>query len=99
MKNTLIILAILSSSVVLAQQVRPQLYTFSNNVQVIVNNFTDESVSCSGFIYARTFRGFTETHYYNEIVYRKMSSFRNFYIRDFNDRYTYSYDNIFCNKY
>lgn len=99
MKNIFILFTVLCSTISFAQQVRPQLYTFSNNIQVVTSNYTNESVRCSGFIYARTLKGFMETHYYNEIIYRGMSSFRNYYIRDYRDSYTYAYDNVFCNKF
>jgi hypothetical protein len=99
MRNIFILLTVLCSTIGFAQQVRPQLFTFTNNVQVTTSNYTNEGVRCSGYIYARTFKGRMETHFYNEIIYRGMTSHRNFYIRDYSDRYTYSHHNIFCNRF
>ena len=78
---------------------RPYLNVFSNNIQVQVYNNTDDDIRCSGFVYGRTQTGFTESHYYSDVIYKGMRSYRNFYIRNFNNRYLSGYHNIFCNSY
>lgn len=98
MKKIVLFLFIFSLSS-FGQVLRPQIITFSNQVQVRINNIFDEDYRCSGFVYARTLRGRTDSHFFVDIAYKRRVTFRTFFIRDFNDRYISAYDSIQCFRY
>lgn len=99
MKNILLTITVLFSSITFSQIVRPNVYVFGNRVQVQTFNNTQDDIRCSGFVYARTNRGLTETHYHSAVIYKGMSSFRNYYSRNYQTRYSFAYHNIFCSKF
>ncbi len=99
MKNLVLTIALLGSSLALSQTVRPNVYAFGNRVQVSIFNNTKDDIRCSGFVYARMNRGLTETHYHSEVVYKGMSSVRNYFSRDYRSRYIWAYHNIFCSNF
>lgn len=96
MKNFLVVFSLVFSTLILAKQVRPRVYTFPNYVRVVTRNTSDEGIRCSGFINARTATGRWESHFYNQTIYKGMTSYRNYYVRNFNDRYINSSSNISC---
>ncbi len=75
----------------------PRVSGFGNSASVDIYNHTDVDVECRGTIHLQTARS-SESHYYWETIYRKMSSYRSFYLRDFRERIQFTSHTINCSE-
>lgn len=75
----------------------PRVSGFGNSASVDIYNHTDVDVECRGNVMLRTSRT-SESHFYWETVYRKMSSYRTFYLRDFSERIQFTNHTINCSE-
>jgi hypothetical protein len=75
----------------------PRVSGFGNMASVNIYNHTDVDVECRGTVLIHTERS-SEPHYYWETIYRKMSSYRTLYLRDFRERIQYTSHSISCSE-
>lgn len=73
----------------------PRVSGFGTSASVDIYNHTDVDVECRGSLILRTSRS-SESHYYWETIYRKMSSYRTFHVRGFRERIQYTSHSINC---
>lgn len=75
----------------------PRVSGFGSSASVDIYNHTDVDVECRGTVWLRTERG-SESHFYWETIYRKMSSYKTFYLRDFRERIQFTSHSINCSE-
>jgi hypothetical protein len=98
MKNLVLVSSFLLSASVLATTIYPQVNIWGHGIDVRIYNTTDKDVHCSGTINIRTQRSY-KTEFFNETVYRGMTSYR--HLPNFNptDRYLSGFNYIRCYSY
>lgn len=101
MKSLLLVLLVTMSSAFAFERpgdpvyIRPRIYNFGNQVQVDVWNTTNTDIECRGSVTLHGQRNI-QTEYYWETIYRGMSRTRTYWLRDFNDRVTFTNEFIQC---
>jgi hypothetical protein len=95
MKKIVFLLALVVSGSTFAQDLRIRVSNWGNMVDLQIQNFTPRNMSCSGPVFLNTARG-NETHFVNEFVWSRMTSFRTIYPFRFNDRIIHAHHSIRC---
>ena len=98
MKNLILILALILSFSSLATTIIPRVTVWGHGVDVLIRNTTEKDIFCSGTINIRTQRSY-KTVFYNETIYRRMTSYRHFANFDTTDRYLSGFNSIRCRSY
>jgi hypothetical protein len=74
----------------------PNVFTFSNSVQVRIFNHTDKNIICQGQVFAWTIKGRFRNYFYYRPIGPKMNDFHQFFNFDPTDRFRNANANIRC---
>lgn len=99
MKKFMVALALTISASAFAEKasvIFPHVYNYGSSVQVQIWNHTDKYVSCSGPLWMTTEKGVSYSEYLFDSIMPRMTAYRSFYSRDFNDRIRNVSHSIFC---
>lgn len=100
MKTLITTLALFVSTSVFAQSVyvHPVIFNMGNSAQVQIQNNTDSNIDCSGPVYLHTQKGGMEYNHYFEFIRKGSFSMRTYYLRNFQDRLSFTTHSIYCRK-
>jgi hypothetical protein len=74
----------------------PRVLNFGDSVQVQLDNFTDNDVNCSGWVYMNLSSGSTAAEYVFEYVPRRSFRFRSLRPYPWGTRINFVHHSIFC---
>lgn len=100
MKTLITTLALCISFSAFSQSVyvNPVIFNMGNSAQVQIHNNTDSNIDCSGPVYLHTQKGGMEYNQYFEYIRKGSFSMRTYYLRNFQDRVSFTTHSIFCRK-
>ena len=91
-----LIVLIIFTTIASAQSIFPRVYTFPNQVQLTINNYTQKDQRCSGSIFIYHMSGRFDSRFYSNFIYKGMSDFRTFMNFNSQDPYRNAHHSINC---
>lgn len=97
MKN--LVLFLLLTGTAFGQAIFPRLITFPHQVQLSINNYTQQDQRCSGSIFIYHMSGRFESRFYSNTLYRGMSDYKYYYNFNNTDPFRNAHHSISCYAY